>query len=120
MEVDMKSNKWVGWTLGIVLGLVVLAGVGFAGFQLGAGQNANFAGMMPFGHWRGFGMHGGFRGHDFGSWNGFGFFYPIFFLIRLAIIGGLIWLGYALFKGSGWRLVKDAPSAGNDDDRSSA
>lgn len=101
----MKNLKWLWWALIIVL---VVAGVGFAGFQLGAAQSANIAGMMPhmFAHARGFdggimrdgyGMHSGFFG-----WGGFPFFFG---LVRLAILAGLVWLGYTLFKRSGWRLV---------------
>jgi apolipoprotein N-acyltransferase len=109
LEVNMKDRKWLRWTLGIALALVVVAGAGFAGFQLGAAQNASFDGMMPFAHWRAFEMVRGFRGHDFGmigfGRGGFLFFPPIFGLIRLAVFAGLIWLGYALIKRSSWRFV---------------
>jgi hypothetical protein len=108
MEVNMKNLKWLWWTLGIVLALAVLAGVGFAGFQLGVAQSVNISENMPmlFAHGRGFDGMGGFRGDgDFGGRGGFGFFGPLFFLLRVAFWGGLIWLGYTLFKRSGWRLV---------------
>lgn len=119
----MKNLKWLWWTLGIVLAFAVLAGVGFAGFQLGVAQSVNISDNMPmmFAHGRGFdgmGMHGGFRGDDFGGRGGFGFLSPLFFLLRVAFWGGLIWLGYTLFKRSGWRLVNTntqaAPAASDE------
>ena len=39
----MKSRKWLTYTLGILLTLVVLAVVGGAGFRIGMTQNASFA-----------------------------------------------------------------------------
>jgi len=113
-------KHWIWKVLGFLLLLVVVAGVGFAGFRIGMMQSANvtagadfqhpnfghrFNGMdgngngnnMPqqnFGHGRDFGGRGGFRG-----------FSPIFGLVRLAVLGGLIWLGYTFFKRSGWKLV---------------
>ncbi len=35
---------------------------------------------------------------------GFGFFSPIFFLVRIAFWGLIIWLAYKFIKGSGWQL----------------
>lgn len=113
----MKNLKWLGWTLVIVL---VAAGVGFAGFQLGAAQGANLGWMTPFMHGRGFDgdmMRGGFHGHDFdGGWGFPSFLFPFWGILRLAFFAGLVWLGYALFKRSGWRLVNvnQAPAAVTD------
>jgi hypothetical protein len=116
MEVNMKTNKWIWWTLTIVLTLIVLAGVGFAGFRIGAVQAANLPNGMTFMHgyahgFDGNGMHNGFagRGFDHGGRGGFGFFGPLFGLLQLAVWGGLIWLGYTLFKRSGWQMVKTTP-----------
>ena len=113
----MKTKKWLWWALTIVLTLIVLAGVGFAGFRVGIAQAVNLPDVMSFmhGHARGFDgndMHNDFggRGFDhggrnFGGRGGFSFFSPLFGLIRLAVLGGLIWLGYTFVKRSGWRVV---------------
>jgi len=112
----MKNNKWIWWTLTILLTLVVLAGVAFAGFRFGVMQSANLTAdgtAFLFQHGgRGFdGMHDGFdmrgfdHGRDFGGRGGFGFFSPLFGLLRLAVFGGLIWLAYTFVKRSGWRVV---------------
>lgn len=114
----MKSTKWIGWTLGILLAFIVLAGVGFAGFRFGMMRSIpladgtlprwaeRFDGDMPhrfeardFGR----GHHFAMRGFDHG---GFRLFSPIFGLMHLALMAGVLWLGYTLFKKSGWRLVK--------------
>lgn len=58
----MKNRKWLTYTLGILLTLVVLAGVGMAGFRMGVMQSAKLARnadgttaqIQPFGHLRGF------------------------------------------------------------------
>ena len=39
----MKNRKWLTYTVGILLTLVVLAAVGGAGFRIGMMQNASFA-----------------------------------------------------------------------------
>jgi len=39
----MKNRKWLTYTLGTLLTLVVLAAVGGAGFRIGMMQNASFA-----------------------------------------------------------------------------
>lgn len=117
MEAYMKSTKWIGWTLGILLAFIVLAGVGFAGFRFGMMRSIpladgtfprwaeRFDGDMPhrfeardFGRGHHFAMHGFDRG-------GLRLFTPILWMLRLVVIGGLIWLGFSLFKNSGWRLV---------------
>jgi hypothetical protein len=51
----------------------------------------------------------------FGSFGGMrGGFFPFFGLVgglfRLALLAGLIWLGYTLIKRSGWQLVKSTPA----------
>ena len=115
----MKNTKWIWWTLTILLTLVVLAGVGFAGFRMGVVQGANLtaegATSFMFHHGRGFdnGMMQddfGMRSFDHGR-GGFSFFSPLFGLLRLVVLGGLIWLGYTFVKRSGWRVVKTAPAS---------
>ena len=113
----MKNKKWLWWALTIILTLIVLAGVGFAGFRVGVAQAVNLPEGMSFmhGHARGFDgndMHNDFGrkgfdhgGRDFGGRGGFSFFSPLFGLIRLAVLGGLIWLGYTFVKRSGWKVV---------------
>lgn len=116
MEVNMKNKKWIWWTLTIVLTLIVLAGVGFAGVRIGMTQAINLPDGMSFmnGHAYGFNgndMHNGFggKGFDHGGRGGFSFFSPLFGLLHLAVWGGLIWLGYNFVKRSGWQVVKTAP-----------
>jgi signal transduction histidine kinase len=41
----MKSNKWLTYTLGVLLTLVVLAAVGGVGFRMGVTQSASFANL---------------------------------------------------------------------------
>lgn len=112
----MKNKKWLWWTLTILLTLVVVAGVGFAGFRVGVAQGANLTtdgAAFLFHHGgRGFDqMHDGFdmrgfdHGRDLGGRGGFGFFSPFFGLLHLAVWGGLIWLVYTFVKRSGWRVV---------------
>jgi hypothetical protein len=45
----MKNKKWLTYTLGILLTIVVLAAVGGAGFRIGMMQNTSFA-RAPFAH----------------------------------------------------------------------
>jgi hypothetical protein len=132
MEVDMKNNKWIRVTLTILLTVLVLAGVAGAGFRMGVMQSANLTRSADgitqpfpaFGHMRGFdnqpggqpGMMQGFdqrggpemmRGFDRGGRGGHGgFFSPIFGLIKLAVLGLLLWLGFKFVKNSGWRLTR--------------
>ncbi|NWF63396.1 MAG: hypothetical protein HXY38_03735 [Chloroflexi bacterium] len=107
----MKNTKWIWRALAVLLTLAVLTGVGFAGFRVGIMQGANLTAdgtHFMFQHGRGFEggmknfspMQGFDRGHD-----GFGSFSPLFELIRLAMLGGLIWLGFTFLKNSGWRVV---------------
>jgi hypothetical protein len=120
----MKNNRWVWWTLTILLTLVVLVGVGAAGFRMGSMQNFRGNGevvqfgpmhnfrdnlnnnnfqppmqrMPGFNHERGFARGGGGRG---------GFFFPsLFGLVHLALFGLVLWAGYQLYRKSGWKFVK--------------
>jgi hypothetical protein len=140
----MKNRKWLTYTLGILLTLVVLAVVGGAGFRIGMMQNASFA-QPAFAH--NFDsatrpMQGNFQddgnprsmqrnfqgndgpqamqgnphnqGFDNRGYNNRGndrrgsvsFFAPIFWLIRLVVLGLLLWVGYKFVKNSGWRLTR--------------
>ncbi|MBL8062899.1 MAG: hypothetical protein JNK32_07770 [Anaerolineales bacterium] len=118
----MKNTKWIWRVLAVLLSLVVLAGVGFAGFRIGVMQGANLTGTELLFHKQAFDLPHRFdgdsqRGHgfdsggfhqgraDFGGRGRFSFFSPIFGLVRLAVLAGLIWLGYSFVKRSGWRVV---------------
>jgi hypothetical protein len=46
LEKKMKNRKWLTYTVGVLLTLVILAVVGGAGFRIGMMQNASFA--RPF------------------------------------------------------------------------
>jgi hypothetical protein len=138
----MKNKKWLTYTLGTLLTLIVLSVVAVAGFRAGMLQNAsltrpafahNFDGerlpmqrnfddktmpqimqenphniggpqaMQGNSRSQGFDMHShGRRG------GGFSFLSPIFGLVRLAVLGLLIWIGYKFVKNSGWRVVRVA------------
>ena len=117
----MKNKKWLSYTLGILLTLVVLVAVGGAGFRAGMMQNAvitrNFDGAgHAFTHdfsdnGAPHSMQGNSRGNDF---NGHGFdrgrispFGGLFGLIHIAILGLLAWFGYKLVQKSGWKLVRE-------------
>ncbi len=114
------------YTLGIVLTLIVLAAVGGAGFRMGVMQSASFANLTDgsVAKFHSFdnnhGMDGDFSRMDGGnSSHGFdrgrggdrGGFSPIFGLLRLVVLGALVWVGYKLIKNSGWKLVKVNASA---------
>lgn len=119
----MKNKRWLTYTLGILLTLVILTAVGGVGFRMGVMQSASFAKLTNgqsaqspfFAHGHGM-MDGSFNQMERGNpSHGFdrsrgrvhgGFFSPIFGLIRLVVLGVLVWLGYKLVKNSGWRLVK--------------
>lgn len=118
----MKSKKWLTYTLGVLLTLVVLAVVGGIGFRVGMMKSASFANLTEgqtaqspfFAH--GHGMDGDFSRMDRGDFShGFdrghgndrgGFRSPLFGLFHLIIVGGLAFFGYKLIKNSGWKLVK--------------
>ncbi|CAG0975116.1 hypothetical protein ANAEL_01402 [Anaerolineales bacterium] len=126
----MKNKKWLNYTLGILLTLIVLTAVAGAGFRAGMMQNTTFTRFArgaypPFAHGnlgrlpqqaqddfrddKLQGMQGNLqrqsprdvRGLDF---RGDGFRFPIFGLIQLAVLGLVVWVGYKLIKKSGWRL----------------
>jgi uncharacterized membrane protein len=123
----MKNRKWLTYLLGVLLTLVILAAVGGAGFRIGRMQNTSFerpAFAQPFGgaSWS---MQKNFRGnggpqamqgnpHNQGFDNrgdnrrggGMPFFSPIFGLIRLIVLGLLLWIVYKFVKNSGWRLTR--------------
>ncbi len=122
----MKNKKWLTYTLGVLLTLIVLAVVAGAGFRIGMMQNVSGnAGVFAFHHNfdgsfhspaqgnphqgnDGFhGMRGNFHGNDRHG-GGFSFFSPIFGLIKLAALGALAWIGYTFIKKSGWRLTRTA------------
>jgi hypothetical protein len=148
----MKTKKWLTYTFGVLLTLVVLAAVGGAGFRIGMMQNTSLARPAfppgfarapraiqenfqnndarqpaqgnsqndnePQAMQRNFqengnphAMQGNFdrtkfdnRGGD--RRGGMSFLFPVFGLIRLAVLGLLLWLGYKLVKNSGWRLTR--------------
>ena len=130
----MKNTKWLWRILAVILTLVVLAGVGFAGFRVGLVQGADLSAeelatifshgggtqfnddssktgnSSGFDQGHGFDHGHGFEGRGFDR-DGFSFFSPLFGLLRLAVLGGLIWLGYRFVKNSGWRLVKAETTA---------
>lgn len=112
--------------LGIVVVIGLVAGAGFAGYQIGLRQSErisinanvppsvgrpNFASERgPFAFDRGFERrfdrgfpHGGFQMMRRG---GFGFFGPFMFLEHLLFWGLIILLAYWLFTRSGWRLTR--------------
>ena len=122
----MKNKKWLTYTLGILLTLIVLAVVGGVAFRIGAMQNNTFAhpmmngagpgfergfdgGQMPNFHQQGF-EGGDFHGRGFERGGRGGFFSPIFGLIKLAVLAALLWFGFKFVKNSGWRLTRDAAS----------
>ena len=112
----MKNKKWLTYTLGIVLTLIVLTAVGGAGFRMGMMQSASFANLTDgsaakfhsFDNYHG--MDGSFsqmeRGnmpHGFDRGHGRS---PLFGLIPLLVFGALAWFGYKLVRNSGWKLIK--------------
>jgi hypothetical protein len=129
----MKNKKWLTYTLGILLTLVILAAVGGVGFRIGVMQNVSFTravdGMerSPFAHNFDDGHHQTMQGnpHDDGFQDrqgyhhnqdfdhrgnnhrgGVSFFPFIFGLIHLVVFGVLLWIGYKLVQKSGWRLTR--------------
>lgn len=122
------KNKWVRWILSALLTFIVLAGVAGAGFRIGLMQGKNIEsrkdGAAPFfAHPQRFDNNefnkqlkdsdGGFEHNNRREFNrgiphGFsrGFLFPLFGLIKLAVLGLILWGGYTLYKRSGWRFVK--------------
>ena len=114
--------------LGIVFVIGVLAGIGYAGYQIGFRQGARTASnsggspsvdrpdfnseRLPFpldrGFERGFDRdfpRGGFR-MTHSDRGGFGFFDPFMFLGHIVFWGLILLLAYLLFTRSGWRLTR--------------
>lgn len=111
----MKTSKWVNYLLVTILALIALGAVGFFAYRFGLAQGAAAvtSGASPFFMHR-FGMgFGGPNGnmHVFGGHMRGRFFFPFFGLGRLLFYGLLIWIGYKLIQGSGWKLVKETPAA---------
>ena len=123
LEKKMKNKKWLTYTLGILLTLVILAAVGGVGFRIGMMQNTSFT-RPSFAHnFDGApqAMQGNFhdngrpqamqdnsqnKGFDNSRDGGISFFSPIFGLIRVVALGLLLWIGYKFVKKSGWRLSR--------------
>lgn len=110
--------------LAIVLVFGLFAATGYAGYRFGYNQGAQAAagGESPrFSQFEDFGPRGtpmhnfgrdierGFnRGFGPGGFPrmGFGFFSPILFLGRIAVLGLVLWFIYWLFTRSGWRITR--------------
>jgi len=138
----VKTNKWLSWTIAILLSVIALGAVGFTTFRMGYmrgtvatqkalqsqttkdGKVTTPAQQFPFmGPMHGFlGDSGrtdrGFNGQrDARNPNGFGprgrggFFPPLFGLFHFAVLVLLVWIGYMLFKKSGWQFVRVAVPA---------
>ena len=114
--------------LGIVFVIAILAGIGYAGYQIGFRQGARTASnsnglpsvgrpdfnseRLPFPldrrFERGFDRdfpRGGFR-MPHSDRGGFGFFGPFMFLGQIVFWGLILLLAYLLFTRSGWRLTR--------------
>lgn len=100
----------------VLLGL--FAAVGYAGYRFGYTQGAQIIAngqapeLRPFDGWgprrmpmHDFGLDRGFGMRGF-PMRGFGFFSPLLFLIRLAVLALILWFVYWLFTRSGWRLTR--------------
>jgi len=113
----------------VVLGL--FAATGYAGYRFGYAQGAQGAQLTASGDAPRFGpfdevIPRGMPMHNFGreierGFNrglrpdgfrriGFGFFSPILFLGRVALLGLVLWFIYWLFTRSGWRLTRMPPA----------
>jgi hypothetical protein len=130
----MKTKKWLWIALASILTLVVLAGVGAAGYRLGLTQNPAViqqfaelraqraeqfqkqnAGQLPqqndktfdprSGDGRGFDPHSKFDRRDDRGRGGS----PFFGFFHLIVLGALLWFGYRYAKNSGWKLVRETP-----------
>lgn len=113
------------WIIRILIAVLVIgafAAVGFAGYRIGFSHGAQFSGnenaprfTQPFHrggmpefadgfHQRGFHMTPHARG--------FGLASPFFALIKIALLGLLVWAGYKLFTSAGWQLTFTRQEAG--------
>ncbi len=131
----MITNKWLKWTVSILVSLAALGAVGISAYRVGVVQGAGilqaadgvnadsqFAFFMPM---HGFDNDSGRQAHaqmyanhmngsgKFGKGHhGYGgFFPPIFGLFHLALLGLIGWLGYKWIKNSGWQVVRVTPKA---------
>lgn len=111
----MKNKKWLAYTLGGLLSLIVLAVAGGIGFRAGMIKSASFVNLTDgqttqapfFAHSHG--MEGDFNRMDHGDFprdfDRGGFRSPLFGIFHLIAAAGLAFIGYKLIKNSGWRLV---------------
>lgn len=111
--------------LAAILVLGVFAAVGYTGYRLGYAQGAqgvqttadgDLPRFRPFDNFgpRGmpmdrFGFEHGFP-RRFGGFPmmGFGFFSPLIWLGRIAVLALILWFVYWLLTRSGWRLTREA------------
>jgi hypothetical protein len=110
--------------IAVVLVLGLFAAVGYSAYRVGYDQGAQAAAggdttlfrpfedvgprgmpMHPFGRDIERGFPRGFGPGRFPG-IGFGFFSPILFLARVAVLGLVLWFIYWLFTRSGWRLTR--------------
>lgn len=106
----------------VVLGLFAVAG--YTGYRFGYAQgvqrtaNGDVPQLRPFDELRprempgrNFGFDHGFQrgfGRDRFPMMGFGFFAPLMFLGRIAVLALIVWFVYWLFTRSGWRLTRES------------
>jgi len=112
--------------LAVIVVLGLFAAAGFTGYRFGYAQGARVTvngdnvrpQIGPFGDFgqnrmpmREFGFNRGFH-REFGMRGfpglGFGFFSPLMFVGRIAILALIVWFIYWLFTRSGWRLTRTA------------
>ena len=141
VNMKSKKWIWVTLTILLTLVVLVgVAGAGFRmgvmqSASLTRNANVTAAQFPPFGQMRGFennpnGQRGGdphmmqgfgpgndprmmqgFGQRGFGRGGHGGFFPPLFGLVHLILLSGLIWLGFTLVKNSGWRITRVAQPA---------
>jgi len=118
-------KKWIAYIAGFLLTLVALAAVGGMSYRMGfaraasALQRPDASAMrdQQFASPRGFDKdfhHFGRNFHGQGFDNrrlergrgGMHFFSPLLRLVQLGVLGLLLWLGYTLYKKSGWQFVR--------------
>jgi hypothetical protein len=120
----MKMRKVLLSLIAAVLVIGSFAAVGYTAYRVGYDQGAEAAtsGDTPlFRQFEDFGPRG-MPGQNFGRDRergfdrgfgpgrfprmGFGFFSPLLFLGRIAVLGLVLWFIYWLFTHSGWRLTR--------------
>ena len=121
-------NKWISRLIIAVLLIGALAGIGITAYRFGFQQGAQTTGTEApqFLHrfdGRDMPQFLPFRdNHNFGNnrfpmmerGRGFGFFSPFLLLVKVALLGLVIWFGYSLFKGKGWTLSLTRQSVNNE------